>query len=120
MKRYGKSSTATLNIDRHAYKEEGCLAHTFDYLVPRAGSISHHAMEAFPTDKEEALVVALVRTCQAEDDLFCMSKNQAQQCLNPIQRFPVNAREYIIEERLVGRKNGPYSRMANLPPGPSD
>jgi hypothetical protein len=119
-KKYGKSIIATLNIDRHAYKKEGSLADTFDYLVPRAGSIWRHAMEAFPTDKEEALVVALVGTCQAEDDHFYMSKSQAQQCLNLIQRFPVDAREYIIEERLLGKRNGPYSRIANLPPGPKD
>jgi hypothetical protein len=35
-----------------------------------------------------------------------------------VLRRPVDAKEYIIEERLVGKKKGPYSRMANLPPGP--
>ncbi|KAB8239931.1 hypothetical protein BDV35DRAFT_375073 [Aspergillus flavus] len=119
-KKYGKSTIATLNIDRRTYKEEGCLAHTLDYLVPRSGNLWRLAMEASPPDKEETLVVALAGTCKAEDDHFYMSESQGQQCLNLLQRFPPDAKEYIINERLVGRVNGPYSRMANQPPGPKD
>ena len=119
-KRYGKSTMATLSIDRNTYKEEGCLAHTLNYLVPRPGSIWRHAMGAFDAKKEETLVRALVGTCKAEDDHRHMSESQAQQCLNLLQRFPPDARDYINDQKLVGEKNGPYSRMANLPPGPKD
>ncbi|TVY73703.1 hypothetical protein Focb16_v005915 [Fusarium oxysporum f. sp. cubense] len=119
-KRYGKSTMATLNIDRHTYNEEGCLAHTLDYLVPRPASIWRQAMGAFDTEKEETLVVALVGACKAEDDHFHMTESQAQQCLNLLQRFPPDAKEYINDQQLVGKKNGPYSRIANQPPGPKD
>jgi hypothetical protein len=77
-------------------------------------------MGAFDTEKEETLVVALVGTCKAEDDHLYVSDSQAQQCLNLLQRFPPDAKEYIIDQRLAGKKNGPYSRMANQPPGPKD
>ncbi|KAH8742209.1 hypothetical protein F5883DRAFT_655526 [Diaporthe sp. PMI_573] len=88
-------------------KEEGCLAHTLDYLVPRSGSLWRLAMQAVTLDEEETLVVALAGTCKAEDDHYHMSANQDQQCLNLLQRFPPDAKEYIINERLVGRGNGP-------------
>ncbi|KAF9884078.1 hypothetical protein FE257_002308 [Aspergillus nanangensis] len=118
--KYGKSIMAPLNIDRYTHKEKGCLAHTLDYLVPRSGSLWRLAMKAFSLDEEETLVVALVGTCKAEDDHCYMSTNQGQQCLNLLQRLPPEAREYIIKEKLVGQRNGPYSKMANQPPGPKD
>lgn len=119
-KRYGKSTVATLNVDRRTYKEEGCLDHTLDYLLPRTGGIWRHAMEAFPEYEEEKLVVALAGTCKAEDDHYYMSETQAQQCLNLLQRLPPDGKEYIINERLVGKTGGPYSRISNQPPGPKD
>lgn len=119
-KRYGKLTIATLNIDQHTYQEEGCLAHTLDYLMPRPGSIWRSAMGAFDIESEETLVVALARTCNAEGDIFILSEDQTQQYLNLLQRFPPDAREYIIDQRLGGKKNGPYSRMANQSPGSKD
>jgi hypothetical protein len=52
-KRYGKLTMATLNIDQHMYKKEGCLAHTLDYFMPRPGSIWRYAMGAFDRENEE-------------------------------------------------------------------
>ncbi|KAK3366594.1 hypothetical protein B0H63DRAFT_529965 [Podospora didyma] len=90
--RYGKSTIATLNIDRHTYKEGGCLAHMLNYLVPRSGNLWRLAMEASPPDKEEILVVAFAGTCKAKDDQVYMSESQGQQCLNLLQRSPPDAK----------------------------
>ncbi|KAI3530209.1 hypothetical protein CABS02_14591 [Colletotrichum abscissum] len=119
-KRYGKSTAIALDVDRNTYQKEGCLADTLDYLMPRSGSIWRHAMEAFPSDEEENLFVALAGTCKAQDDRCRMSGNQDRQCQNLLQRFPVEAREYVTNAGLVGKKGGSHSRMANQPPGPKD
>ncbi|KAJ9622150.1 hypothetical protein H2204_011657 [Knufia peltigerae] len=109
-KRYGKPIEAPLNIDRRTYQGEGCLAHTFDYLMPRPGSPWRLAMKAFPPDKEEALVVALAGTCKAEDDHVYLAEDQDRQCRNLLQRVPPDAKEYIRNEKLVGKTGGPYSK----------
>lgn len=116
-KRYGKVTTATLSIDRHMYQGEGCLDHTFDYLMSRPGSIWRHAMKAFPLDKDVELFVALAGTCGAKDDVdVCrMSETQARSCLNLVQRFPPDAKKFINDEELVGKTCGPYSISANEP-----
>ncbi|KAF9871224.1 hypothetical protein CkaCkLH20_11393 [Colletotrichum karsti] len=116
--RYGKSTTATLDIDQHPYEAD--LAHILNYLVPRQGSIWRCAMKAFPSEQEEKLVIALAGTCKAKDDRFFMSKDQENQCQNLLQRFPADAKEYIADERLVGKEQGPYSKTAFQPPGPKD
>ncbi|KAI3534424.1 hypothetical protein CABS02_13255 [Colletotrichum abscissum] len=118
--RYDKPTEATLGIDKNTYHAEGCLAHTFDYLVPRPGSIWRYAMESLLPDEEEGLLIALAGTCKAEDDYVVVSNDQDKQCKNLLQRFPSDAREYITNNGLAGKKNGPYSKWANQPSGPKD
>ncbi|KAK1657046.1 hypothetical protein BDP55DRAFT_639100 [Colletotrichum godetiae] len=118
--RYGRPTMASLDIDQDPYEGNGCIAHIFVYLVPRLESKWRHAMEAFPSEKEEDLVIALAKTHKAGDDRFAMSENQQQQCQNLLQRFLTDARDYVAENGLVGMEKGPYSGSAFQPPGPKD
>ncbi|KAL0930279.1 uncharacterized protein CTRU02_214354 [Colletotrichum truncatum] len=100
--RYGKPLSATLDVDKHPYTEKGCCAHTFDYLMPRPESMWRHAMENFPLDGEEALVVALIGTFKANSNYY-MSNNEVKKWLNLFQRFPAEARAYVDDQKLVGK-----------------
>ncbi|TQV90150.1 hypothetical protein IF1G_11192 [Cordyceps javanica] len=118
--RYGKRTTATLGIDRDGYEENGCLDHTVLYIVPRSSSIWCEFMKGLRPSSEETVFVALAGTCKAEDDYYYVSENQDQQSRNLLQRFPPEARDYIIKTKLAGKTRGPYSKMANQPSGPKD
>ncbi|KAK1656637.1 hypothetical protein BDP55DRAFT_722024 [Colletotrichum godetiae] len=118
--KYGKLTMATLDIDQNPYEGNGCIAHILGYLVPRLESNWRPAMEAFPSEKEEDLIIALAKTYKAGDDRFPISENQQQQFRNLLRRFPIDAREYVVENGLVGMEKGPYSQSAFQPPGPKD
>ncbi|GJC90056.1 hypothetical protein ColLi_13408 [Colletotrichum liriopes] len=111
-----KRKYVTLSIDQTTYEgESSSLDQALDYLMPRPGNTWRRAMTAFPTEKEETVVVALARTCKARDDRFFMSEPQDEQCKNLLKRFPAEAKEYISREKLVGKEGGSYSYSANRP-----
>ncbi|KAK1489162.1 hypothetical protein CABS01_17157, partial [Colletotrichum abscissum] len=118
--KYGKLTKATLDISQDPYEGNGCIADIFEYLVPRAESEWRRAMKAFPSEKEEDLVIALAKTYKARDDRFPISENQQQQFRNLLRRFPIDAREYVAENGLVGMEKGPYSESVFQAPGPKD
>jgi hypothetical protein len=70
--------------------------------------------------EEERVVKAFADTCRASDDFVCVSDDQDSQCKKLLQRLPLEAREFIENKGLVGRKGGSFSRGANRPPGPKD
>ncbi|KAK1457518.1 hypothetical protein CTAM01_17196 [Colletotrichum tamarilloi] len=88
--KYGKLTKATLDISQDPYEGNGCIADIFEYLVP------------------------------PRDDRFPISQNQQQQFRNLLRRFPIDAREYVAENGLVGMEKGPYSESAFQAPGPKD
>ncbi|KAL4403308.1 hypothetical protein CABS03_15340 [Colletotrichum abscissum] len=110
--KYGKLTKATLDISQDPYEGNGCVADIFEYLVPRLESEWRRAMKAFPAEKEEDLVIALAKSGKAGDDRFPISENQQQQFRNLLRRFPIDAREYVAENGLVGMEKGPYSESA--------
>ncbi|KAK1973791.1 hypothetical protein LZ30DRAFT_742416 [Colletotrichum cereale] len=105
------STMATLRIDQTTYEgKASSLDDALDYLVPRPGNIWRHAMNAFPTEKEETVVVALTGACQANDDKWFMSAAQDGQCKNLVERFPVDAKKFVFKQGFVGRRAGRTAR----------